>query len=126
MDKLDPIVANKTFGTKKCRLCALERRRLIEAEFTTGVKKLRLVNKRSELHGKCYHKPKFHTFVIGSDEGQQFCSPVNERASPSEFSERSDETVDTVLSQQSVEMEGDEIVLNLNMDFNEEVNWADV
>ena len=126
LDKLNPIVANKTFGTKKCRLCSLERRRLIEAEFTTGVKKLKLVNKRSELHGKCYHKPKFHMFVKGTDEGQQFCSPINERVSPSEFSERSVETGDTELSQESVEMEGDEIVLNLNMDFNEEANWADV
>ena len=46
--------------------------------------------------------------------------------SPSEFSEKSVETRDTELSQESVEMEGDEIVLNLNMDFNEEANWADV
>lgn len=54
-----------------------------------------------------------------------FVEGTDERVSPSD-SEKSDTSVDTTLSDESAEMDGDEIVLNLNVDFNGEATWADV
>ena len=45
------------------------------------------------------------TFLL--KEGQQFCSPINERVSPSKNSERSDGTMDTLSSQESAERDGE-------------------
>ena len=105
--KINPIGANKTFGTERCRLCKAEKHFILKYIYG-GIrnlfgKKPILMNKRNEIHGCCRHHPRFHNFVkSGADELVQFCTPISKKASHAgavserESSESSSGTVDTL------------------------------
>ena len=109
MAKSQPIGANKTFGTERCRLCKAEKHFILKYIYG-GIrnlfgKKPILMNKRNEIHGCCRHHPRFHNFVkSGADELVQCCTPISEKVSHSgvvserESSENSRGTVDALQS----------------------------
>ena len=68
---LDPIVSVKMFRTCTCCLCSSEHLRILEYSNKRNIK---LMNRRSEIHGRCKHKPKFHRF--GTDDSIM-CENVN-------------------------------------------------
>ena len=56
----NPIAVAKTFGTRKCRLCAIEKLEILKRK---RHKPETLINSCSEIHGACRHKPLFHRYV---------------------------------------------------------------
>lgn len=55
--KGDPLTCVKTFGSKKCRLCAKERLAILLSSRNEPEK---TINKCKEIYGACRHKPRFH------------------------------------------------------------------
>ena len=64
------VSAAKTFGTKKCVLCAKERWEIAKRMKDNPEK---IINERTELFGACKHKPTFHRYCkeIASTKGGQ-------------------------------------------------------
>jgi hypothetical protein len=57
----DPLATVKTFGTKKCKLCAKERVAILRmTKFTPHL----AINTNNEIYGACRHKPRFHRFDL--------------------------------------------------------------
>ena len=55
----NPLSCVKTFGTRGCKLCAMERLEILKLTRTN--RKL-AINKCNEVYGACRHKPRFHRF----------------------------------------------------------------
>ena len=70
--KGDPLTCVKTFGTRRCKLCAKERLEIIKM---CKFKPNEIINKCNEVYGACRHKPKFHRFdqhpTAGTDESKK-------------------------------------------------------
>ena len=64
--RANPISAVRTFGTHSCKICMKERMEILKSSFNPSVK---LMNSRSEIHGKCKHHPDFHRF--STDESHE-------------------------------------------------------
>jgi hypothetical protein len=55
----NPILVIKTFGKSTCVLCNRERMEIVKLNRTITDK---LINSSLEIHGTCYHKPRFHRY----------------------------------------------------------------
>ena len=79
--KGNPLSAVKTFRTKNCALCAMERYEILK--FST-FKTDETINSCNEIYGACRHKPKFHRYATakGTDESPRGRKGPAERNQP--------------------------------------------
>ena len=62
------------FGTVNCRICMREKLEILRHSFDPDVN---LNNSRSEIHGSCQHKPRFHRFSADDSVEDEKVRPQN-------------------------------------------------
>ena len=73
----NPISAAKTFATRTCTLCNMERIHIFKQSMTDSTI---LINSNNEIYGACRHNPKFHRYVSKATSTDE--SPEDERVMP--------------------------------------------
>ena len=74
--KGDPLSCVKTFGTRACKLCNKERMEILKI---TRLNPSKAINKNTEVHGACRHKPRFHRFTYCQNATSTDESDMDER-----------------------------------------------